>query len=319
MKQKNPWNFLVIALLVGVSATASQAEITIQTTTVGDIGNAADTTTYGAVSYVYQIGTTEVTNTQYTVFLNAVASTDSYLLYNANMNSNVNGGITQSGSNGTYTYSVKTGMGNKPVNYVSFWDAARFVNWLSNGQGGADTINSGSYTLSTEVNPANTAIRNAGATWVVTSEDEWYKAAYYKGGSTSAAYWTYPTLSNSAPGTTVGATANQANYNNSQLGPIDVGSYSGSASAYGTFDQGGNLWEWNDTIINTSNRGQRGGAWGDSNNIYLQAADRESDLPSNEVAHLGFRVASIPEPSSLILLLMIGGGWLGWRLRKAIL
>ena len=30
-------------------------------------------------------------------------------------------------------------MGNKPVNYVSFWDAARFANWLTNGQGSGGT------------------------------------------------------------------------------------------------------------------------------------------------------------------------------------
>jgi len=41
-------------------------------------------------------------------------------------------GITQNGTSGNYTYS--TANGNKPVTYVSFWDAARFTNWLSNGQ-----------------------------------------------------------------------------------------------------------------------------------------------------------------------------------------
>ena len=41
--------------------------------------------------------------------------------------------------------------------------------------------------------------RNAGATYFIPSENEWYKAAYYKGGGTNAGYWLYPTKSNTAP------------------------------------------------------------------------------------------------------------------------
>jgi len=36
----------------------------------------------------------------------------------------------------------------------------------------------------------------------VASEDEWYKAAYYKGGSTNAGYWYYPTGSDTYLGKT---------------------------------------------------------------------------------------------------------------------
>jgi len=35
----------------------------------------------------------------------------------------------------------------------------------------------------------------------VTSEDEWYKAAYYKGGGIDAGYWDIPTSSDALPGT----------------------------------------------------------------------------------------------------------------------
>ena len=55
--------------------------------------------------------------------------------------------------------------------------------------------------------------RNAGATYFIPSENEWYKAAYYKGGGTNAGYWTYPTQSNTAPSNVLSATGtNNANY-----------------------------------------------------------------------------------------------------------
>jgi hypothetical protein len=57
--------------------------------TVGNPGNVADTRYaspgYGAVAYSYNIGKFEVTAGQYTVFLNAVAKTDTYGLYNGHM------------------------------------------------------------------------------------------------------------------------------------------------------------------------------------------------------------------------------------------
>ena len=42
--------------------------------------------------------------------------------------------IQRSGSSGSYTYSVAADWANRPVNYVSWGDAARFANWLHNGQ-----------------------------------------------------------------------------------------------------------------------------------------------------------------------------------------
>ncbi len=115
---------------------------------VGDAGNAADTSGYGAVAYDYRIATKEVNLFQYTEFLNAVAKTDLYGLYNTNMGSNTAiAGISQSGSSGSYVYSV-VGSGARPVTYVSSYDAMRFTNWLNNGQGTGST-ETGAYTIST--------------------------------------------------------------------------------------------------------------------------------------------------------------------------
>ena len=81
-----------------------------------------------------------MTISQYTTFLNSAASvtSDSYIvnLWNANMTSNLNiAGISRSGS-GTlaspYSYSV-IGSGNRPISSASWYDAARFANWLHNG------------------------------------------------------------------------------------------------------------------------------------------------------------------------------------------
>jgi formylglycine-generating enzyme required for sulfatase activity len=124
--------------LLGFMAAMPVHAVTIDMVTVGDPSNAADTTGYGAVAYEYQIGKYHVTIGQYTAFLNAVAVTDTYSLYNANMATNLNvAGIAQAGVSGSFTYSVITNGGisvNRPITYVSWWDAARFSNWMANGQ-----------------------------------------------------------------------------------------------------------------------------------------------------------------------------------------
>src|SRR6185295_16310335 len=100
-------------------------------------------------------------------------------LYNTSMGSGSEfGGITRSGSSGSYTYSAIAGRENMPVNFVSCFDAIRFANWMNNGQGSGDT-ESGAYTLlGGTATPSNgfTVTRNAGATTFLTTEDEWYKA-----------------------------------------------------------------------------------------------------------------------------------------------
>jgi len=113
----------------------------LETVPVGNPGNAADTRYetpgYGAVSYEYKIGKYEVTAGQYTEFLNKVATTDTYGLYNTYMdtaNDSWGCNIKQTGSSGSYSYSVAADWANRPVNMVSYWDSCRFANWLHNGQ-----------------------------------------------------------------------------------------------------------------------------------------------------------------------------------------
>jgi sulfatase modifying factor 1 len=328
--------FLVVAALFAaftLTAPTYARLITIDTVTVGDAGNASDSTGYGAVAYEFAIGKYEVTLSQYSTFLNAVAATDAYNLYNASMATDLNiAGIARSEILGSYSYSL-IGSGNRPITHVSWFDAARFANWMNNGATNGASTETGAYTL----NGATSGMisKNAGATWWIPSEDEWYKAAYYKGGGTDAGYWDYPTQSNDAPGNTIGGAANQANYNNGVLAVTqsadysrtqnyltDAGVFSNSASAYGTFDQGGNVFEWNDAVIG-SNRGLRGGSWNNPAS-FLQLSGSIDFNPAYDYGDGGFRVASVPEAAPIPepgtwaagALLAAGAAWARWRRRR---
>ncbi|MCC6641925.1 MAG: SUMF1/EgtB/PvdO family nonheme iron enzyme [Deltaproteobacteria bacterium] len=268
----------------------------------------------------YRIGKYEVTNAQYAEFLNKVAATDTNALYNTKMDSDATvGGITRSGVSGSYSYSVKPGFASKPVTYVSFWDAARFSNWLQNGQPTglqtSLTTEDGAYTLTPAAIAANSVLRNAGASVFVPSESEWYKAAYYD--PIAALYYEYPTGTNVPTGCVGpgGDTGNSANCRYFVGALTDVGAYALSKSPNRTFDQGGNVWEWNEQIkYYGSSRGARGGAW-HGGSVGLAAGESYGDGPPNEYDYLGFRVASIPEPSTGLLVLT-GLGSLALRQRR---
>lgn len=113
-----------LSLAAGIFlVTPTFAVVNIDYVSVGNAGNAADTVIpnpgYGAVAYDYKIAKNETTISQYAEFLNAVAKTDTYSLYNSNMTTTFINGITQSGTPGTFTYSVNPGSENKPITYVS--------------------------------------------------------------------------------------------------------------------------------------------------------------------------------------------------------
>ena len=303
-KPSQVWLAAFACLPLGSIANAEP----IQWVTVGDPGNTADTAPagFGAVAASFQIMKYEFTNQQYTGFLNSVAATDTYSLYNASMGSNARGGITRSGSNGGYSYSAKTNMGDKPVNYVSWFDAARVSNWYQNGATSSSSTETGAYTLVGGQTTGTAPAVNPGATFYVPTEDQWYKAAYYMGGGTSAGYWDFATQSDSNPtavtaGSTgigsAGSTGNFANYLtaadwNSQNGNVTTVGTNGGPSAYGAFDMNGNLTEWNDlTGAADSLRGYRGGYYEDFA-PQLYSYDRYLNLPGTENAALGFRLAS---------------------------
>jgi len=330
---------------------APAGAVSIDMVTVGNAGNANDTGggLIGAVAYDYQIGKYDVTIGQYTSFLNAVAKTDTYSLYNSSMGTDLNiAGISQTGGSGSYTYSV-LGSANRPITFVSWWDSARFSNWMANGQptgaqtsttteNGAYNVNgaiSGNAVAKNAINP-NTS---AAPTFYVPTENEWYKAAYYSPtlNSGSGGYYAYATQSNTAPGNVVGSAANQANYDNgvysvTQSGSYDsnqnyltdVGAFSGSGSFYDTFDQSGDVYQWNDLDgAAGSSRGQRGGEWYGLA-FHVSSSASYSDDPSEEYDSVGFRLASpvsgsaVPEidPNGLSAALGLIAGGLGLLERR---
>ena len=295
------------------------AAVTIDWTPVGGAGNACDvqgSDCYGSVASAYQISKYEITNAQYAEFLNAVADTDTYGLYNANMASTP-GGITQLGVPSLFTYTVVLGREDMPVNFVSFYDTLRFANWLQNGQPtgaqNASTTEDGAYTFS---DATTVGSRNAGATIVLTSEDEWYKAAYYDVVSTT--YFDYPAESNTQTTcAAAGATPNTANCLNVVGDLTDVGSYTGSAGPNDTFDQGGNVWEWTEGYVEEGGfRVQRGGSYGFTPDN-LAASIQRLGTPTDEVDFVGFRVAMVPEPDTALLLTIGLLTMAGWRRRRA--
>jgi formylglycine-generating enzyme required for sulfatase activity len=330
---------LVVLACVVASSPHRAYAVSVDWLPIGNAGNFGGPETFGrvfgAVPYDYQIDKYQVTNSQYAEFLNAKAASDPYQLYNANMSSNINGGILRSGSDGAYMYSVKDGYGNLPVVYVSWYDSARFANWMNNGQGNANTED-GAYTLLPgTVDPAipanvNTLVaRNPGALVALPSEDEWYKAAYYdpnKSGLNQPGYWTYATKSDTVPTSeppSPGAT-NSANYfdpvtgyavnGDTTTGAVpdgvlfltEVGAYGQSASAYGTYDQLGLTWEWNEGYFgpgaSAATRGNMGGSFTTPQGgpqSYLGFSASRSTVQNLET---GFRLVqlAVPEPSSII-------------------
>ncbi len=283
---------------------------------VGRAGNAPDmrimndgTTGFGAVEYLYQIGKYEVSAAQYVEFLNAVARTDTYGLYcphMANPVSDVGCNIQRNGSEGSYCYSVVADYANRPVNYVSYGNAMRFCNWLANGQPVGEqnltTTEDGSYYLNgaTDNDTLLAVTRKSDARYVIPTEDEWYKAAYHRNESTAGDYWIYPTRNDQAPAFEAppGRTdpPGSANFKLGQGAPYylnEVGAYLYSLSAYGTYDQGGSLWEWNEATLPPSYRGTRGGSWLSNSDIYLRSDQRYGFSPIREYNFIGFRIVRL--------------------------
>ncbi|HEV3137579.1 MAG TPA: SUMF1/EgtB/PvdO family nonheme iron enzyme, partial [Pirellulales bacterium] len=166
-----------------------------------------------------------------------------------------------------------------------------------------------------------------GATIFIPSENEWYKAAYY---NPAGSYNQYPFSSNTVPTSAMpGSTPNTGNfttpsgafavtgstsYSGSQNYLTAVGAYTASASPYGLYDMGGDVFQLNESLI-LGYRGLRGGSWAYGSNI-SQSSDQFDDDPGfGSFFTVGFRVAStIPEPSTAVLAIIACG--LMWVLRK---
>jgi len=340
------------------SASAASAEIVMEMVPVGNPGNAADDTGYGTVDYAYSIGTYEVTAGQYTEFLNAVGGVDAYGLFNTMMWSGQYGcKIERYDGSGTagdpYRYRVAGDFANRPVNYVTWYDAAMFANWLTSGdirQGAYDTHSAAGWGekdasdysgVTAHDSPEMDAlIGTYGTVYVIPTEDEWYKAAYYT--PVRSGYYDYPTSSSIAPGYVDDAgelsranvpfadgvtdPGNYATYNGDHTSGgrygidhpyyrTEVGEWENSGSPYGTFDQGGNVWEWIETLVDEF-RVERGTGFA-RDAFFLRASSRYIYArPTSDASVDGFRVASIPEPGNIALLACAAAAGLIWWQRR---
>jgi formylglycine-generating enzyme required for sulfatase activity len=151
--------------------------------------------------------------------------------------------------------------------------------------------------------------------YLLPSADEWHKAAYYKGGSTDAGYWSYPLKSNAKPisgppGASQRANVTDLGGNFAVPGPIhltDVGAYL-STSPYGMSDMAGNVYQYTDGFDPSDPQfiRSRGGSFSGSaeGTAYFAGA---GSVPSGATNEIGFRIAMVPEPGTLTLAAVLAG------------
>jgi formylglycine-generating enzyme required for sulfatase activity len=290
-----------ILSLLSVSAGAT---VTIDWANIGNAGS-------GDVAYEYRIAKNETTIGQYTEFLNAVAKTDPFALYNEAMTTGRIAGIARTGTSGNFTYSVIGNSARKPVTFVSWFDAARFCNWLHNGQGSSGTEN-GAYTLNGAVSGTimDFPLNKEAQVWIPTGS-QWYKAAAYdptKGAT--GGFWPYATRIDTMPSNTIGV-AGSANiflgqyFTQPATALTEVGAFgSNSASFYGTNDQCGNVQEWiEDMALPLFSRTVRGGSWRDGPWQPGGVLATASLMAHHEMEtdDIGFRIASGPDVAIIVL------------------
>jgi formylglycine-generating enzyme required for sulfatase activity len=271
---------VVCVLAAGSVASADilRGGINMEFVTIGNAGNAGDTRTEldprgrplanpygcGAVAYDYRIGKYEVTAAQWQTI-------------------NTAAGI---GDTGYWS-------GNQPVAGISWYEAAQFCNYLTSGNkySGAYKFDiSGNFQSIDRVSSTSTY----GTTYVIPTEDEWYKAAYFK--PNASGYSLYANGLNTIPSADNGWNYSGGAYSS----PWAVGT--GTQEQNSTKDMMGNVWEWNETLIAGSYRGIRGGSYFSYGGGSLASSSWDGNSPYGEGDFIGFRVASIPEPCTLLLL-----------------
>ena len=301
--------YAAFTLMTQLSAQAdtfgtSGNEFTIDFANIGNTGNAADTTGYGAVPYEYRASIHEISQDD----------------------------ITKATASGMSNVTAGAWTGSQPAANIDWYEAAAFVNFLNTNSAKTAAydlaFSNGSWSMALwSSEQAWTAggtnlYRNKDAFYFLPSENEWYKAAYYNAAGTN--YFLYPTGSDTAPTAVAsGTNAGSAVYNAVASVPAIVDS-AGGLSPYGTMGQGGNVSEWNESAYGGTNsspsegRAIRGGYWNTSE-YGLRSSSRLDGYPANEYAGVGFRVASVPEPSTYVLVLLGAGAVYLWKRRKSTL
>lgn len=289
-----PTATLTALLLGGLAAATVHADtfgsggntFIIDFVTVGNAGNGADNTGYGAVNYPYRIGVTEVPHTW-------IAEATTLGLTNV--------------TSGPWT-------GNKPAGGVTWYESAAFVNWLNTTTGNQSAYNL-TYNGFWSMTPWTAAeafdedpgpgvmlnlYRHKNARYFLPNENEWYKAAYHKNDGATGNYWDYATGSDTPPTAVAsGTTAGTAVFGAIAVSPASVDD-AGGPSPYGTRGQNGNYYEWTETDFDGVNdvpfqeRALRGGNFQDAMDL-LRSSFRNPSTPAVSDRYIGFRVATLAD------------------------
>jgi formylglycine-generating enzyme required for sulfatase activity len=309
------------AAVTSVFGTGSN-QFTMVFESIGNAGNAPDTTGVprpaGSVGYNFLMGKYEV-------------SRDMIAKFNASQPLNITmQDMTAYGGN----------LPNKPATGVTWNEAARFINWLNTSTGGNvayryfdGNVNDNILLWDPVLHPLdydpNNPFRSRRAKYFLPDYNEWYKAAYYApnlGGT--GGYVDYPTGSDAEPvavtGGVLSGTAVYSTVSLPQIGPADI-TNAGGLSAYNIMGMGGNAYEWQESAFDLVNddpaefRSFRGGDWS-STHHFLRSVNWSSIAPPDYDYNIGFRVGAyqdsppaVPEPSSMAMLMLGLGGYLGKR------
>ncbi|MCA9238856.1 MAG: SUMF1/EgtB/PvdO family nonheme iron enzyme [Planctomycetales bacterium] len=292
---------LVLALVQVDSARADtfgsgENQFEIPFVTIGSPGNAPDTVVpdpvsaplpRGSVDYTYRMAKYEISE-EIIAKANALSASAGDSL-----------GLTVDISRGPQ----------KPATGLSWFDAARFVNWLNEEKGIAPAYkfnSSDEFQLWEPTDPGynpKNLFRNTLARYVLPSADEWHKAAYYD--PVNNQYWLYPYGSDDPP-TAVpsGHDPGTAVYN--QNGPADV-QLAGGESPFGVVGLAGNVADFEETtrdllnLVPTADRGASGGGWIFQLPVNLAASFRNSGSVGAQQPRIGVRIVSVPEPETSVL------------------
>ena len=278
---KNGWSqtrIIGAACLSALFLLAPATTAGIELITIGNAGNAADTISYsknyGAVDYTYQIGKYEVSIAEMTE--SGVGSGDE--------NWWNDGGLFNDNTE-TRNYGVTA-----PAVNVTWFEAAKFCNWLTSGN-----ATNGAYQFDgagelTGVNRA-AALVAYGTVYALPTEDEWYKAAYFK--HDASGYSLYANGSGTGP-----VASMESNYSTNKAFKVGVT----AVEQNGTYDMMGNVFEWmessSDGNLNNmwENRVQRGGSYDVGTNTYLRSSSRVNDAsPDVDDPTIGFRVVVVTQ------------------------
>jgi hypothetical protein len=254
--------------------------------TIGNPGNSPAAWGGGSVSYVYNLG-------KYEVSTEAVRKANDL------------GGLNISFSNLSP---------NKPASSISWFEAARFVNFLNTNKGASPAYKfdtNGTFQTWSVTDLGYNAInplRNSLAIFWLPNLNEFAKGGFSDPNGT---WWEFATASNVIPSRVAGGSAPNSAVYYFQTGPADINN-AGSSSGWGTFAQQGNVGEWREDILEGTNR------FADLSNYNNWEINTAMIAPpDSENMFVGFRVAMVPEPSALSLL-AVGLGSLAMIRRRRL-